>query len=157
MPDYVPAPMLCQVLVVYNSKASAAQLQQLSAALTPPAGSLKEISLGYTSWKAATGAAAAWPHLPLIDLSIYERMDYSDCGGEFGEEFDEFGSGSSGDEQDFAPEEVAELLFSPMSQLTALTSLVCDVPSAKPSAQLLANTLSGLSRLQVGASLSDCF
>lgn len=124
--------VLFQVLVIHNSKASAAQLQQLAAALTPPAGSLKEVSLGYTDWKAATGAAAAWTQLPLVQLSIYEIYDYSASGPA-------------------DAEHAAELLFSPMSQLTVLTGLVCSVSTAKPSAQLLADTVSGLSRLQVGA------
>ena len=150
--------MLCQVLVVHNSKASAAQLQQLAAALTPPAASLKEVSLGYTTFKAAAGAAAAWPHLPLVDLSICEMMDYSGCADEFGGEFggEEFGFGGvqvqvvTAPSVDVTPEDAADVLFTPISQLTALTSLVCDVPTAQPSAQQLANTVSGLTRLQVG-------
>lgn len=126
----MPAPYgsCLQVLIIRDSSASAAQLQQLSAALTSPCGSLRKVSLGYGSFKAAVAAAAGWPALPMAALDM--RLPPSWYVSE-------------------EPPPGIEPVLEAVGQLTQLSSLTMRQGHMDATPQQLAAALAGLSNLQV--------
>jgi hypothetical protein len=130
------APASPQTLTIFSSKATAAQLQQLGAALKPPRGALQEVSLGYESLGFAKAASAGWPSLPLVSL----RISTSNTSHFYNQD---------------AEADVDAAMLASLSHLTQLTALRVTDSDVKwtASAQETATALAALTSLQVRTAL----